>query len=182
MTAVKKSIAMSMKTFTRTVDNQRWRLDVNWAALTKLEYREIAGFLINKASNNFTVQIPELKDGEGAWSNVTIDMTALDLINATTRLTVASDNIIETDVAPGDFFTIGSYTKVYQVTEVTDVDISGNPTKDITFFPALVDAPTIGDTLNGTNISFTVKLVDNEVVTPISNNQSYSMSYSALEV
>ena len=182
ITSVKKSIAMSMKQFTRTVDNQRWKLDVNWNVLTHSEYRELSAFLIDKASTAFTVQIPELKDGGGSWDNVAIDETALDLVNATRILKVTSTNTLAVDVVVGDFFTIGGYTKVYQVTELITVDFDGNPANSIKFFPAIANTLTVGDVLDGTDVSFTVKVIENEMAVPITNKQTYSMSYTALEV
>ena len=182
ITSVKKSIAMSMKQFTRTVDNQRWKLDVNWNVLTHSEYRELSAFLIDKASTAFTVQIPELKDGGGSWDNVAIDETALDLVNATRILKVTSTNALAVDVVVGDFFTIGGYTKVYQVTELITTDFDGNPANSIKFFPAIANTLTVGDVLDGTDVSFTVKVIENEMAVPITNKQTYSMSYTALEV
>ena len=182
ITSVKKSIAMSMKQFTRTVDNQRWKLDVNWNVLTHSEYRELSAFLIDKASTAFTVQIPELKDGGGSWDNVAIDETALDLVNATRILKVTSTNTLAVDVVVGDFFTIGGYTKVYQVTELITTDFDGNPANSIKFFPAIANTLTVGDVLDGTDVSFTVKVIENEMAVPITNKQTYSMSYTALEV
>lgn len=182
ITAVKKSISMSMKQFTRTVDNQRWKLDVNWSVLTQAEYREISAFLIDKTSKSFTVAIPELTNGLGTWSNVKVSMDPAALSTASKTLAVVSDNDIFTEVKVGDFFRAGASTKVYQVTKVANVYTDSGYEKQISFFPSLITTPSNDEFLEGKNVEFTVKTTDNEMAVPISSNQTYSLGYTALEV
>jgi hypothetical protein len=102
--------------------------------------------------NELTMKPPVLKDSAGAGGET---ITVNGASQTGSSLNISRTGAIDGVRVAGDYFTIGSDPKVYQlIADVSDVATS------IQFYPPLVKSPTNGATLAFTDVTFQMRAVN----------------------
>jgi hypothetical protein len=151
------SRSLGQRWYARNIGGQAWAFTVRYRLLEASQYREVMGVVagLRGPLNEASIQPPVIKDTGGTGSITSVTVNGGSQTGGSLNVTLTGASGAGVHVA-GDFFTIGSDTKVYQLTDSIDAGDTS-----ITFFPPLVLSPTNGATLNFSDVTFTMRLVGN---------------------
>jgi hypothetical protein len=150
---VQSSQSLSVRWYTRAIGGQAWAFTARWALLDNSEARKVMGVIagLRGSLNELTVKPPLLKDSAGAGGEA---ITVNGASQTGSSLNIGRTGAVDGVRVAGDYFTIGSDPKAYQLTaDVSDVATS------IQFYPPLVKSPANGATLTFTDVTFQMRAV-----------------------
>lgn len=168
-----RSETRSGRTQVRSIGAQRWSFTAKYNDLTRDEFAPVYAYIMATGGgvDAFEIVPPVISDSSG-------DISGTMLVNGNH---LAGDNTISVDgfsgtIKAGDFVRFSSHTKVYMVTQ----DLTGAGTLNIS--PALISGASDGIVVDYSNVTFTMRVVNDVQKFSLSGYDRYQYEVDMLEV
>tara|TARA_Y100000356_G_scaffold135195_1_gene147134 strand:- start:500 stop:1150 length:651 start_codon:yes stop_codon:yes gene_type:complete len=173
------SITQALNRTASDKGGQRWGISFNYAPLSRDEFAPIWTFLIKQRGRygRFTIALPNQEPRGSLNTQSSLQLRAKNNLSAGNQLTIKNFVANQTGVIKqGDYFRIGSSSKVYIACEDYDSDSVGDVT--VTTYPNIVNSVAVDDIIYFEPV-FTVSLAsDNlDANVPTTNNANFSVEF-----
>ena len=176
------SITQSLNRTASDKGGQRWHIKFNYAPLTREQFAPIWTFLIKQRGRygRFTIALPNQEPRGSLNTQQNLQLRAKNTLTAGNQLTIKNFVANQTGVIKqGDYFRIGSSSKVYIACEDYDSDSVGEVT--VTTYPNIVNTVAVDDIIHFEPV-FTVSMANDNLDANIPNTNNANFSVDFVEV